>query len=356
MYEIITQSSPPSAEELKLAPAHDERAAIPDELWVKPARAKPEIPDYLRQPSARWNWKTIVAGIVVLLVLAGAITMALGPWETNPIAGLLGLRSSKETKVADNSKNAQAAPNNAATNDTTASNPNGTAPSLMQPNAATGADATAGGSSKAGEVADNPSVPVAPVPEMTNPAPTTPGQNLPGSTNAPNSSVAAAGNANSNVGIENRGGERPKTDDTSRPPELPQPVAAGSRTSDVGRMPTRPDLALPGDVTLNPAKSNADEQTPPLPQDADAPLGLFLPTKTVVLLKFDPAAGQWNRLAPGAALFSGDQLLVLPTFRPTLTLSAGLTLQLSPETLLQLQRPMPTACRVSKSCTVGWWR
>ncbi len=36
---------------------------------------------------------------------------------------------------------------------------------------------------------------------------------------------------------------------------------------------------------------------------------------------------------------AGDQLLVLPTYRPTLTLSAGLTLQLSPETLLQLQAP-----------------
>jgi hypothetical protein len=42
------------------------------------------------------------------------------------------------------------------------------------------------------------------------------------------------------------------------------------------------------------------------------------------------------RLPANAALNSGDQLLVLPTYRPTITLSAGITLQVPSETLFTL--------------------
>ena len=343
MYEIVNQTAVAPVEELKLAPAHDDHAAIPDELWVKPARAKPEIPDYLRQPSTQWKWKTIVAGIVVLLVLAGAITMALGPWETNPIAGLLGLRSAKEVKVAENANNGQSAANNTQSNEATASTPgNEASPSLIQPNAATGgADSAAHAVPKSGDVAENGTVPVAPLPDSTNPSPASANQNPAGPATT-NASAMKSGSPNTNTNVENRGGERPKPDDNSMPPEFPQPVAsiannAPNKSTDPGRMATRSDLPAPGDVTLGPPKTNG--QDVPSPQDADMPLGRFLPGKTVVLLKFDPAAQQWNRLPSGAPLYSGDQLLVPPTFRPTITLSAGLTLQVLPQTLLQLQPP-----------------
>ncbi len=63
---------------------------------------------------------------------------------------------------------------------------------------------------------------------------------------------------------------------------------------------------------------------------------LFLPGKGVILLKLD-TAGQWNRMAPGSPLTAGDKLLVLPTFRPTLQLNSGITLQVPSETLIELQ-------------------
>ncbi len=46
-----------------------------------------------------------------------------------------------------------------------------------------------------------------------------------------------------------------------------------------------------------------------------------------------------NRLASGSPLNAGDQLLVLPTFRPTLALSSGITLQVPSETLIELLLP-----------------
>ena len=56
-----------------------------------------------------------------------------------------------------------------------------------------------------------------------------------------------------------------------------------------------------------------------------------------VLLRLDSGNGEWQRAAAGVAFRTGDKLLALPTFRPTITLSAGVTLQLLPETLLDLQ-------------------
>ena len=346
MYEIGNQAAAAPAEELKLAAADDHHAAIPDELWVKPARTKPEIPDYLRQPTKQWSWKTIVAAIVLVLVLAGAITMALGPWETNPIAGLLGLRSAKETKVAENGANSQPAANGQSSETAAAPTSTDGMPALAQPNAATGGTDAAGHmvNSKAGGV-DNATMPVAPVPESTNTPPssaTVQNPSNPATANPVASNIVPT-SPNPTAGIDVRGNDRPKPDDSSMPPDFPQPVTNNvatmpNRAIDAPRAAARSDIPVPGDVTLNAPRPTTDDQPSALP-DADLPLGRFLPGKTVVLLKYDVPSQQWSRLPPGAALNAGDQLLVLPTYRPTLTLSAGLTLQLSPETLLQLQAP-----------------
>ena len=64
-----------------------------------------------------------------------------------------------------------------------------------------------------------------------------------------------------------------------------------------------------------------------------------MPSKGTVLLKFDAGAGQWSRVPSGEAVTSNEQLLVLPTYRPTIALSDGLTLQVPAETLLELEPP-----------------
>ena len=56
-----------------------------------------------------------------------------------------------------------------------------------------------------------------------------------------------------------------------------------------------------------------------------------------LLLRLPGGQGEWQRVAPGLTLGLRDRLLALPTFRPMITLSAGVTIQLLPETLLELE-------------------
>jgi len=49
------------------------------------------------------------------------------------------------------------------------------------------------------------------------------------------------------------------------------------------------------------------------------------------------SGGEWQRVTAGQTLGLKDRLLALPTFGPTITLSAGVTIRLLPETLLVLE-------------------
>jgi hypothetical protein len=80
-------------------------------------------------------------------------------------------------------------------------------------------------------------------------------------------------------------------------------------------------------------------QPPQALTNEKALLGRLVPSKGTVLLKYDAVSGPWIRVSSGEAVTANEQLLVLPTYRPTITLSAGLTLQVPPETLLELQTP-----------------
>jgi hypothetical protein len=60
-----------------------------------------------------------------------------------------------------------------------------------------------------------------------------------------------------------------------------------------------------------------------------------LASEQEVVLRMVPGDTEWRRAAAGATFNSGDKLLVLPTFRPMVTLAAGITLHLVPETLIE---------------------
>jgi hypothetical protein len=96
---------------------------------------------------------------------------------------------------------------------------------------------------------------------------------------------------------------------------------------------------MPGNTTVGSAATTNPVPPQPAPGVDDKPLGRFLPAKDLVLLRYDNLTKQWLRLpsATGAALTGGDQLLVLPNYRPTLALMAGITVQIPPETLLELE-------------------
>lgn len=61
-----------------------------------------------------------------------------------------------------------------------------------------------------------------------------------------------------------------------------------------------------------------------------------------LLLRLPTGQGEWQRVAAGLTLSSKDRLLALPTFRPMIALSAGVTIQLLPETMLELEGNDPS--------------
>jgi hypothetical protein len=73
------------------------------------------------------------------------------------------------------------------------------------------------------------------------------------------------------------------------------------------------------------------------PRPATESVGRFV-NNPDVLLRLTPA-GEWERVAQGATLKAGDRLLVLPTFRPSFTLTGGLTVDVLGETLVELVAP-----------------
>jgi hypothetical protein len=77
----------------------------------------------------------------------------------------------------------------------------------------------------------------------------------------------------------------------------------------------------------------ADAAQPP--DDRPPTLGTFWADRDV-LLRIDPASAKWLPLATGTTLKAGDNLLTLPTFRPTLALDRGIGVKLSGATSVVL--------------------
>ncbi len=130
---------------------------------------------------------------------------------------------------------------------------------------------------------------------------------------------------------------------------LKGPVAPGP--SDVPKDIPHPGVvqqSLPTDKPAppiaNPAAGNLGPANPPaVPIEPAAQRFGRLLSDQEVLLRFDPAQGDWHRAAAGSTFMAGDKLLVLPTYRPIITLSSGVTLQLAPETLIEFEAPLQGA-------------
>jgi hypothetical protein len=361
MYGVPSEASHRTSQPEMVNVAADNRAhALPDELWVKTQRRKPEIPDYLREsPKRKTPWKPIAAAGLLLVILAVAITLALGPLDrTHPIARLLGFGAAPENPAAaanQQDNNAAAADNNgaAASNESAKSEPSDN-----------GADAAQK------STAEKSTLTIVP----TDAQPTAQNANPAAASASPAPGLAGGAGADASAASTAPAAPLPTdhaastTDSSTAPPPIPQPPANNSAApapspdvshtaSDNATATTMPPTAatstaptsngatsaaqVPGDTTMpKPASITDAAPAPPAQPVLDStPLGRLLPSKDVVLLKFDTAAGQWARVATGAAVTAGEQLLVLPTYRPTITLSAGITLQIPDETLLELQSP-----------------
>ncbi|HZZ29901.1 MAG TPA: hypothetical protein VFE46_18030 [Pirellulales bacterium] len=324
----------------------DHSAALPDDIWIISKRRRLEIPAYLRESPKRFNWKPTMAAALLLVILAVAITMALGPLDrkhpfvrlfgfgqdpknlTNAVevdkqssnGDVHGLSADNNTSVTHSGglvthdqidKGASSAPseNNSAplhpiaseTNDTNTSNLSNTNKTVKSP---------PDGSAEQGDLTEHSPAPVTSV------------------TETPMSSATVVNP------IAPESSPPKSTDPNLGPPPIPQP------TSHNAPIPPASSEATHTTDTRPAIKSTIEPQSPAtadVPGIDNTPLGRLLPSKDVVLLKFDNTSNLWTRVASGAAVTSGEKLLVLPTYRPTITLSAGITLQIPDETLVQLE-------------------
>jgi hypothetical protein len=133
--------------------------------------------------------------------------------------------------------------------------------------------------------------------------------------------------------------------DDAKPPVPPTPddVTATGTSSTANRVeistkeqPAQDrDAAEAQGVDKQPPEAAADDIA--RPRDPTEAVGRFLNDPNALLRL--TRGGEWERVAQGATLKAGDRLLVLPTFRPTLTLTGGLTVQVLGETLVELVAP-----------------
>jgi hypothetical protein len=86
-----------------------------------------------------------------------------------------------------------------------------------------------------------------------------------------------------------------------------------------------------------PSQSPAPPNDEPSPETAaDADVGRLVSDHDVLLHEVDD---EWQRLANGAAVSAGDRLLALPSYRPSLALTNGVTLQLLGGAVVSLGAP-----------------
>lgn len=119
------------------------------------------------------------------------------------------------------------------------------------------------------------------------------------------------------------------------PPPVPVP---GSLPGDKPVDPLRPDEPRPGEPKPLPVP-------PPVPADPSemVDVGRFTSDEQVIArLATDPKNDMslWYRLAPRSLLNAGERLIVLPTYRPQLTLSTGIQATFAGEAAFRVEKPV----------------
>jgi hypothetical protein len=264
MYHIAARTAPQAATTQARSPVSTSTPAT-----VQPVRrARPEVPDYLRESRSR-NWVAI-AGVLFLVVVCGGIATALFlPEVRNLFASRAGDAGGDKIPSGDGlPANAQSAAPDAAEN-----------------------DASAAAGSEGGDVASTDN-----------------------STDEKNGQPdALSDEPGGDVGDE---AAMPPTDDSMLDVLPEADAAAGAPAADSkGAKPA----AVAGSET--PAPAVIPDEPP-----AGEVMGRYL-YKQDVLLRMDRGTGLWRRLPATPSLTAGDRLMALASYRPTITLIAGVTIQ-----------------------------
>jgi hypothetical protein len=285
LYEVVQTNAP--AEPAKIPPP------LPkvERQVVAATRQRPHVPEYLRKERRSRLW-TIAATLLLAILLIGVVIRTLGPFDrSNPALALL---------LGDEA----AAPNDTASQ----TNNNSTT------------------------VDELPAKEDAPSKSTTN-----------GDTVLTSDGTKAAIDLKLNNPVQENGksippdGPKLPTGSDAKAPAPPEPVETDA-TKETAPPTVDPPANDAQGTEAQPSAADAAVDEPPInenpPRTNAAPVGRFL-TDRNVLLRLN-RRGDWQRVSQGDILNAGDQLLVLPTYRPTITLTAGLTVQILGETLVEL--------------------
>lgn len=110
--------------------------------------------------------------------------------------------------------------------------------------------------------------------------------------------------------------------------EVPPPNALAAANpappKEMPALPPAPPAANDSKNNQPAAPADSSPATPAAPPDS----GTYMGGKTV-LLRYDDKVGSWFRVEPRATVVPGERLLSLPEFRPKITLTSGMQLDLS---------------------------
>jgi hypothetical protein len=250
-----------------------------------PPRQKPTVPDYLREPRKRGRFLPVAALLTTVACLAVVILWLAGQLGRDkwPLSLLQGQAASE---VAEGS-------------------PQDISPRQQSTAAETGTSAQT----------PSPAAPVVGAPVSEAPPVVAPPMVVPSA--SPPSAVAPTAEAPAEGLL---------------PPELPRDQPAQQAPAVEAPVPEGPTAAAPP-AAAPPAEAPPAAVPPvePVPVDAtavepvkagSAPMGRLVSDQEI-LLRFDPDSATWQRVPGQGILASHDQLLALPTYRPKITLSAG---------------------------------
>jgi len=309
--------------------------SAPPPVQRAPRRAKPEVPEYLREPQSRF-WPVAAAVIVAALLTCGGL-IVLGPaqWReqvatlvqapgenpdpTTPDAQALADKPAGDAEESDarTTDTAEAAASQQPSPLGTADKvPDDEAPTETTPNIAASA-----------EDADAPLAPGPDdEPEATNPK--KPGlAAVAGDAVADEAAADLVGAPTGKLPVPGKATARPLPPDAAPEANPIEPLAADE--TDAAGLP-------PGDMPEKPNAENPRPDDPVADRPEEESFGRYASQRGEVLLKFDPNSGSWKRLAAKSPLAKGDRLLSLPLFRPTITLSNNITLSADGAALLEL--------------------
>jgi hypothetical protein len=273
-------------------PAHPpETSAAPQEFLDLRSRPKPKVPDYLRDPKKKWSWFPVTAGILgavlfILIVLTFTNQFEKGSALRNLFGG-----SEKEVVIDQGDKKNTEPDSTSKTDDSTPDNQGTAAP--QTPDTTTTPENNP-------DPNKNPTVnPAAPTTGTESPLPPTEDNGQ--GTSAPNENAPPSGD----LPMPDANGDNP-----------PPPVKDETTTNQPPEKTETP--------TKEPPATTVATDTPPA---EPKPMGRFTSTDQI-LLHTTGEQGIWSRAQEKAIVFPQEHLLALPTYRPSITLSSGLILQL----------------------------